>query len=727
MSKNDNKKVMPRYNVIAILMAVVAFAVVAKASYTAVVKRDYWMAVADRVKKDSVSVKPVRGNILSCNGQLMASSLPEFKLFMDFDALTNAKNDSLWDTKIDDISAGLAKIFPEKTAAEFKSHLQEGHGKHSKHWPIWPKRVDYNTYTEVMSLPIFNMPSYKGGFHIEEFNARQRPYGSLAARTVGAMYGGKDTARFGLELSYDSILRGKDGIIHRRKVLNKYLNITDTPPVDGADIVTTIDVGMQDLAERAVIEELKLPEVNGNVGVAIVMEVKTGDIKAIVNMEKCYNPDGSVVYREVKNHAVSDLLEPGSVFKPISIMTALEDGYCDTTKMVDTGGGVWPMYGREMRDHNWRRGGYGPMRLPKTLEVSSNIGVSRIIDEYYHNDPEKFVRGVYRSGVTADFHLPLAGYSPAKVRMPKKNKHGQWVNWSNTALPWMSIGYETQIPPISTLAFYNAIANDGRMMKPRFVKAVVKDGKTLMEFPPEVVAGKEQICSNRVVKLMQTMLEHVVSQGLGRKAGSPSFRVAGKTGTAQISQGKSGYKSGAVSYLLSFAGYFPADAPRYSCIVCIQKTGLPASGGGMSGVVFHHIAEGIMAQDLKLDVTDAKDSASVLVPEVKDGNILAADYVLSHLGINTNTAWGGSYANGNPIWGTSERKGAAAVALKKKNMYGKAYVPDVIGMGARDAVYLLESRGVKVTLIGRGKVVKQSLKPGERTKKGSRCQLILES
>ena len=178
--------------------------------------------------------------------------------------------------------------------------------------------------------------------------------------------------------------------------------------------------------------------------------------------------------------------------------------------------------------------------------------------------------------------------------MPKKNARGQWLNWSDTALPWMSIGYETQVPPISTLTFYNAIANNGRMMRPRFVKEVVKNGQVLMDFPPEAVKGHEQICKTKTLKEIQTILEHVVSQGLGKKAGSSSFKVAGKTGTAQMSKGAAGYKSGTTDYLLSFAGYFPADAPRYSCIVCIQKSGLPASGGGMSGVVFHHIAEGIM-------------------------------------------------------------------------------------------------------------------------------------
>ena len=707
MSKFDSNKVMPRYSAIAILMTVIAVLVVGKTLYLMTAKRDYWLKVADRVKKDSVSVKPMRGNILSCDGQLMASSLPEFKLFMDFKALHDAKSDSLWDVKVDSICMGLNHIFPEKSVSSFKQELAEGRKKMSRHWTIWGKRVDYNTYTEVKALPVFNLSQNKSGFHVEEYNARKRSYGSLAGRTIGAMFGAKDTARFGLELSYDSILRGSNGIIHRRKVLNRFLDIMDTPPIDGADIVTTIDVGMQDLAERSVIDELKL--INGNVGVAIVMEVATGDIKAIVNMEKCV--DGE--YREIHNHAVSDLLEPGSVFKTASIMTALDDGVVDTTYRVDTGNGVWPMYGREMKDHNWRRGGYGVLTLPQTLMVSSNIGVSRIIDDHYRNNPEKFVRGIYRTGLADNLRIPLVGASPARIRMPKKSERGEWTNWSHTALPWMSIGYETQVPPISTLTFYNAIANNGRMMRPRFVKQVVKNGEVIMDFPPEVM--RASICKEKTLREIQTILDHVVSQGLGKKAGSPSFRVAGKTGTAQMSKGAQGYKSGGTNYLLSFAGYFP------------QKSGLPASGGGMSGVVFHNIAEGIMAQSLKLDVADARDASSVLVPDVKAGNILAADYVLTHLGINTNKNWGGSYADGNPIWGKAEKKNDnKTILLERQPINNGRYIPDVTGMGARDAVYLLESRGVKTIIQGRGKVVRQSLEPGHSIKKGDRITLVLD-
>ena len=716
MSKFNNNKIIPRYSVIAIVMSLIALAVLGKTIYTMTAKRSYWMEVASLQKKDSVKVKPTRGNILSCDGQLMASSLPEFKVYMDFNALKEAGNDTAFVDSIAYISKGLNNIFPEKSASEFKKHLMEGFHKKSKHWPIWDERIDYNTFKEIQSLPIFHLSKFKSGFHWDEFNARRRPFGSLAQRTVGDMFGAKDTARCGLELSYDSILRGTDGIIHRRKVRNKFLNITDTPPIDGADIVTTIDVSMQDLAERALIDELK--EVNGNVGVAIVMEVATGDVKAIVNMDKC--EDGE--YREVKNHAVSDLLEPGSVFKTASIMTILDDGLVDTTYTVETGGGVWNMYGRDMKDHNWRRGGYGTLTLPWTLKYSSNVGVSRIIDLHYHKNPEKFIEGIYRLGLATDFHIPIAGYSPAKIRMPHKNSHGQYDNWNATALPWMSIGYETQVPPISTLTFYNAIANGGKMMKPRFVKQIIKNGEVVYNNPPQVI--KEHIAKESTIKEITRILTEVVSEGLGKKAGSDKFLVAGKTGTAQMSKGALGYKAGGTNYLLSFAGFFPADKPRYSCIVCIQKTGLPASGGGMSGVVFHHIAEGIMAQDLKLNVQDARDKESILIPSAKTGNLLATDYVLNMLGFNVINGWGGAYPFGNPIWGTINQDGNKLI-FKEEKINRVNLVPDVKGMGARDAVYLLEKHGIKTIVVGRGRVMEQSIAPNDKVQKGMKCTLRL--
>ncbi len=717
MSKLDPKKTMFRYKFFFILMTAVAIAVVSRAAYIMTVEHDYWKEVGGRVKRDSVPVQPTRGNILSCKGQLLASSLPEYRLFVDFNAMANSHVDTLWDEKEDSICEGLHHIFPARSKEEFRQLLREGRQKQTTRCAIWPRRVNYMVYSDVKDLPIFRMPSYRGGFYTEEYNARRRPYGSIAARTIGDMFGAKDTARCGLELSYDSLLRGKAGFVRRQKVLNQYLSIVDEPAVDGVDLITTIDVEMQDIAERALIDELKLPSVNGEMGVAILMEVATGDVKAIVNMTRC--EDGE--YREVINSAVNYRCEPGSVFKTASLMVALDDGVCDTSQIIHTGNGVMEMHSRKMKDHNWAtRGGYGDINFARALEVSSNVGVSWVIDTYYAAHPEKYIDGLYRIGMHEDLQLPLVGYNPPVINYPKLNAKKQAED--KTYLPWMSIGYNTQLAPINTLTFYNAIANNGRMVRPRFVKAAVKDGITIAEYPVEVV--KEHIAKPSTIRTVQTVLRHVVSQGLGKPAGSRLFEVSGKTGTAQVSQGSRGYKSGTTGYWLSFAGYFPSDAPRYSCIVCIKKWGLPASGGGMSGVVFRHIAEGVMARDLVRDAADIELSEGDETPSVMRGNILSADYILSDIGIKTRSDRNGSYASGNPVWGSASQDGKTVV-LKKENLEAKQGVPNVLGMGAKDAVFLLESKGLKVRIKGKGSVKQQSIAPGSAVKKGALCVITL--
>ena len=285
----------------------------------------------------------------------------------------------------------------------------------------------------------------------------------------------------------------------------------------------------------------------------------------------------------------------------------------------------------------------------------------------------------------------------------------------------MSIGYETQVPPISTLTFYNAIANNGRMMQPRFVKQIVKDGEVIEEIPPKVM--RERICKESTVKTIQQVLRNVVLIGTGKIVNTQSFGIAGKTGTAQIWQRIGNNSSGKTGYLVSFAGYFPYEDPRYSCIVCIQKSGLPASGGKHSGVVVRRIAEGIMAQSIKRKIINADEPLDVIMPEVKFGNMLAADYVLSKLGYSTSGGWNGKYATGKPIWGTVQPASGKTMALKKEPVYASQLMPNVIGMGARDAVYAIESRGVKVKLAGRGKVSSQSLPAGHKIKKGDVCTL----
>jgi len=715
----DRKRIMPRYFVVIVLLTLGGLYILGNAAYLMFFKSEYWAEVSQKLVRENVPLPAKRGNILSADGQVMASSLPEYKIYMDYIAYDKdpdvAKElqhwrDSMLTEKLDSIAEGLHRIIPDRSVAFFKDRLKKGRKLKRRNWLLYGNRISYIQYKECKKLPLLKESPFKGGFYVEEQNQRKKPYGTLAARTLGAVFAGKDSARYGLELSYDSVLRGKPGKSHRSKVRNKWLPIVDEPPVDGCDIETTIDVSMQDMAEKALLRQLK--EINGEVGVVVLMEVQTGDVKAIVNMTKC--SDGE--YREVKNNAVSDLMEPGSTFKTASIMVALEDGKITKDDVVDTGNGQWPMHGRVMKDHNWRRGGYGQLTVPEVLMYSSNVGVSRIIDDNYHDCPEKFVDGLYREGVGMALNLPFVGSGEPRVRRPKPDGS----NWSRTALAWMSIGYETQIPPIATLTFYNAIANGGKMVKPRFVRAVCKNGEVLREYPVEVL--KEQICSPSTLKDIQDILEMVVSKGLGRKAGNKKFKVSGKTGTAQIAQGKSGYHGGAMKYLISFCGYYPSDAPKYSCIVAIQKTGLPASGGGHCGPVFSEIAQRVMAKGVYREVTEAADSASVFVPEVLDGDMAAGASVLQQLAIPYRADW--NQAEKAAVWGKAQNNGNQVVLISEKTENNK--VPDVRNMGAKDAVYLLESRGLKVRIEGVGRVVAQSLAPETKIVKGQTISIKLK-
>lgn len=716
--KFPSKKIIPRYVLVAVVLVIMCLAVLVRTAEIMFFQRDFWLAVSDRFVKNNQLTEPIRGNIFSSDGQLMASSLPEYKLYMDFmsgerDSLRRikdqARRDSLLNAKMDSICQGLHHLLPDRSAEWFRQNLLRGRARESRDWLIYPNRVSYIQYKEAKKLPLFRLNKYSGGFHTQAFDRRKNPFGSLALRTLGDLYGGKDSARCGLELGFDSLLRGQPGISHRQKVKNHYLSIVDKPAIDGYDLVTTLDVEIQDIAEKALVDKLEeLKRENKGtpqVGVAIVMEVATGDVKAIVNMTHC--SDGH--YREVRNDAVSDLLEPGSVFKPVSFLVAFNDGYIKMTDRVETGMGVKEMYGRKMKDHNWNRGGYGLITVPECLEYSSNIGVSTLIDRYYHNNPQKFVQGVYNTGLHEDLHLPIPGYARPRIRMPRRDGS----NWSKTALPWMSIGYETQIPPISTLTFYNGIANNGRMMRPRFVKALKRGDEVVKIYDPVVV--REHMASTEAVRNLQTCLNWVVAKGLGKRAGSHLFPVSGKTGTAQLWTA-TGFSA---RYLISFAGYFPSDKPLYSCIVCIQKP-LPASGGTMCGPVFKRIAESIMARRTHPRIEDARDTLAPRLPQVKAGDVKAARTVARNLGLPYK--WRGDDA---AHWGRIFTEGEALqIEAHEKTAAG---LPDVTGMGLRDAVFALEKLGLNVRVSGRGHVVKQSPEKNTKYRSGQTVYLHLSN
>lgn len=731
--QNDIRKkkaaIINRYGLIVILLLLVFVAVFVFIIRTMFIERDQWRALGEKetVKKDRV-IKPNRGNIYAFDGRVLATSEPLYIVYMDFLA-EGIQKDTLR-KYADPLSVALAKNFPSQNAAQYKRILLDGLAKSRKELKEIERNkrnggskkvrlttrsvrlingnINYLQMRGLRQLPFFNQPAHKTGLWFEERNMRDRPFGDLASRTVGAIY--KDMEKggaSGIELKYDSILRGTPGMKSRQKVQGRWIDIIEVPAEDGLDIKTTLDVDIQDIAERALTS--KLVETDAESGTAIIMEVATGEIKAIVNLDK----QAMGVYHEGNPNAFSYMQEPGSTFKTLSIMIALEDGVVRPDDKFHVGTGLYK-YGKSwIRDHYWQKGqDRGDITVAEGMRISSNILVAKTILKGYENDPAKFVKRLYDLGITKkiDWDVPLKGKEgTAVIRFPN-DKSGYW---SKTTLPWMSFGYETQIPPIYILMFYNGIANGGKMIKPFLTKAFMKDGKTEEEFETEVI--NPSLCSNRTLNEIKEMLVGVINEGTGLPVKSKSFQIAGKTGTAQIASGGS-YSGG--GHFVSFCGYFPAEKPVYTCFVGINKPkGIP-SGGWMPGRVFKQIAEEVYARNIFADPAKCKpDSVLTLTPYVKNGSMKNLKTVLSQLDIDyATTAKDDDWVTATTFQNKIEMS---------RNGMQSGIVPNVKGMGARDAVYLLEKAGLRVVIQGYGKVSSQSIAAGSGVIKGYSVVLVL--
>jgi cell division protein FtsI (penicillin-binding protein 3) len=710
---SEKKQILIRYlGVITFLILVVIGIAVCifKIAYT---EKDKWVEVAERQKRPSQLVKPDRGNIYSSDGKLMATSVPRYYLYMDFQA-DGFNVDTFLKSKsngIDSLSYYLSKKLKNRSAKGYKDHLMRGLKSKSREFPVYEGRVSYADLKEIKKFSYFRRGRNKSGFYEKGLVQRQKFYGSLASRTIGDIYneietGGLPKGKNGLELQYDSLLRGQYGTRSIIRVGQGWTNVIDEEPIPGMDVLTTIDVQIQDFTEKALVD--KLCEIDAESGTAIVMEVRTGEIKAVSNIERVRQ--GSYMETKTRNFAVADQIEPGSTFKIPAIMVALEDKVCTPEDVVATGNGRYRYEGREIVDHNANRGGYQNITVAQSIWYSSNIGVAKTILKGYRHNPKKFTDGLSRIGMDADLNIEIPGAGRTVIRTQKDPR------WSKLTLPWMSFGYEVQVPPIQMLTFYNAIANDGKMIRPVFTKEIRQNGKTVQRFSTDVI--RPAICSQETLDIIREMLVNVVEKGTGSDVHSDAVAIAGKTGTAQIAAGGR-YQQ----HQVSFCGYFPAEAPEYSCIVVIRRprNGYP-SGGAMSGGVFKTIAEKIYANRTKIVVrTMEKDSTGTDLPEVKNGNAKALAYLLDELDIQTASRHVKSgYAAG-------ERKTKDRLIELKEITVKEGLVPHVVGMGAKDAVYALENSGLRVNLSGRGKVVSQSVSPGQRVVKGQTVAIVLKN
>lgn len=692
-----------RYLLIVIAILLFCVAILGRAGRTIFIERAYWQKKADSLRIEDVIILPTRGNILAQDGRLMASSVPRYYLSIDFRA-DGFKLDT-FQKYIEPLSVALSKKLKDRTPAAYREHLMKGYRSKSRDYLISNRKVSYTDLKEIKQFPFLKFPPGRSGFKQRMQVMRQKPFGSLASRTIGDIYGEYEKGgKNGLELQYDSLLRGKPGLSTKQRMRGRWVTTPQVEPVNGLDIKTTIDIEMQDITEKALTD--KLVDIDAQSGTAVVMEVRTGEVKAITNIERI----APGIYAETKNLAVSDLSEPGSTFKVASMMVALDAGIVEPEDSVDTGKGVY-MYSRaRMTDHNWNKGGYGRISAEEAIWYSSNIGVAKIILKGFEKNPEEYVNRIRKIGWTADLELEIPGAGRARIRGPKDQ------GWSKTSLPWMSFGYETQIPPIYTLAFYNAIANDGKMIRPIFVKEICRNGESVETKQTSTV--NSSICSSRTLKIIRNMLRGVVTQGTGKAVNSPYVEIAGKTGTAQLSTGRGGYAGG--GHQVSFCGYFPADEPRYSCIVVIRnpRIGYP-SGGTMSGGVFRTIAEQIYARSLVFPVTEElADTLHSPIPRVLNGLYDQTRYVLNRLDID----YDDRQDTARWIKTDIDEQG---IVVKDLEMV-ENLVPRVTGMGAKDAIYLLEKRGLKVQLYGSGRIVQQSISPGSRISKGQTIVLTLK-
>ncbi|MGQ1910927.1 penicillin-binding protein [Marinifilum sp. RC60d5] len=683
-----------------------AVLVIGKVVYLQLFEGDKWRAKAEKVSKRDVIAYANRGDICAEDGRLLASSLPYYQLRMDFRA--SGLSDKVFRSKVDSLAMCLSHFFKDRSVSAYKRKLMNAKYKTEKNRYVLINRrkVNYNELKVLKTFPLFRLGKNKGGLICEQENKRIQPHINLATRTIG--YLNKEAnneliGKVGLEGAFESELKGVDGVSVMQKMSGRWLPVTSVEPKDGNDLITTINVDYQDVAESALHQQLI--KYNADHGSAILMEVKTGAIKAIANLG--YDKKKKI-YREIYNYAIAETTEPGSTFKLASIMALLEDGYVGPMDSIDTGNGVYKYHNEKMRDSHI--GGYGKLSVQEVFEKSSNIGVSRLIYEHYNNKKKSFINRLYDFRLNESLGIDIKGEGTPNIKYPND------PNWSGVSLPWMSIGYEVEQTPLQTLTFYNAVANGGRMMKPKFVKEIRYHGDVVREFDNEVL--KSKICSGETLDRVQSMLEGVVLRGTARNLRNSNYKIAGKTGTAQIADKNKGYAN--KIYQASFVGYFPADNPMYSCIVVINRPNKTKGfyGNQVAGPVFKTIADKVYAMSYSMHPEKKEEEKEeALVPVSLNGNKNDLDLVFNDLDINVTNE------DIKSEWVITSRKDS--VIEYKYRRVKNALVPNVKGMGVQDALYILENAGLKVRVRGVGSVAKQSLQPGSYYKRGDRIIIDL--
>ncbi len=703
MSKQQ--KLIRRVYPIYALLILFGLGIIFKIAQVQFIEGDHWQQLAKSYSTKHRKIDAIRGNIYASDGSLIATSVPKYEVRFDLNA--EAITDELFVKHIDSLCLELSNLLPEKSKSQWKSELTQAR-KNGARYHLIRRKLSYTQIKKMRLFPIFNRGKYKGGFISIQQNKREKPFQVLAARTIG--YSRDNSKPVGLEGAYNKILSGTQGLQLMQKIAGGiWMPIEDEneiEPEDGADVITTIDINIQDVAENALLEQLKKQDADH--GCVVLMEVATGEVKAIANL----NRTKSGRYWETYNYAVGESTEPGSTFKLASLIAALEDGYIDITDSVETGKGVFKFYDNKMYDS--RIGGYGKITIKRAFEVSSNIAVARTINENYNSNPQKFIDRLYKMNLHQKLGIEIYGEGEPRIKSASDK------TWSGISLPWISHGYEVSLTPLQILTFYNAVANDGKMVKPRFVREIRKVGKPIKSFGPEVI--NPAICSKSTIEKAKAMLEGVVQQGTATNLKNANYKIAGKTGTAQIYNAKYGYKyDKQVSYQASFVGYFPAKNPMYSCIVVVNAPSKNVYYGNLvAGPIFKEIADKVYATSIQLH-EEIKNTTQLAertpIPVSKNGNRYDLKTVYDELEVpaiekGENASW------------VATSTGRENVTLYKR-VYQAGVVPNLVGMDLKDAIYIIENMGLKANFKGKGVIKEQSPSAGTRIENFDSVKLIL--
>lgn len=694
---NIKTSILLRVRIAFILTVLFSVAVIWKIMHIQLVEGEKWAEMGERISFDYKQVKATRGNIYSDNGSLLATSLPFYRVAFD----ATIPSDKLFNSGLDSLAGRLSRFFGDKSKEDYKRMLRDARAARRQYVVINKKRIDYQDKKAMSSWPIFREGRLGGGVIFEKVDVRYNPFAKLSRRTIGFI--NENDKGAGLEYSFNEELSGRDGYAYYQKisggVWKPVFDANNVRAIDGLDLVTTLDVNLQDVAETALYNAMERH--NADDGLVVVMEVKTGEIKAISNLSS----NGQGGFYEKFNYAAGGLFEPGSTFKLVTMIALLEDTNIELSDSIDTGNGEAAFYNHRVRDHE--EGGLGKLTIQGAFEHSSNVAMAKLADRYFGLHPQRFIDHIDRLHLSKPLGIQIDGEPTPKIKRPGQK------GWSGISLPWMAYGYGLEITPLHTLALYNAVANDGKMIKPILVKSIRQADDTRETFSTEVLNAR--ICSDRTLDKLRLMLEGVVENGTAKNISASHYRIAGKTGTAQILE-KGRYTK---KYITSFVGYFPAHDPKYSAIVLIRNPrGWQQYGSSVAAPVFKEIADNIYARDIRLHIPmdGPKFTKSGVFPVIRAGRQQDLVMLCNALGVS-------NHPEAESEWVRTERNGNS-VDLRQQEIR-KGFVPDVSGMTLRDALYLLEQTGLKVSFEGKGRVERQSLPPGRKIRNGDMVYLTL--